>query len=225
MMGIETGGLNEKEQRALRALEVKLEADRLKTAEAMAKKGKFKIQVWFKSQRSTWKPMAWTLSIWESGKRLHGGGDEMLFFCKRQPDAPRQAAMPMGLLGGGKVAPGPDGCGNIISGEMLSGTKVLCPHCMLQWETTHVGDSIYYYTTAQKAAEIIEDWWMKLGCDADLYFKHRPDDPRTLMMSRAYSAKTAREKKGLVIYPLANIIRDSEGGASVQNLFRNLITA
>lgn len=216
--------LTKEQQNAIAAMEVKLAAERVKAAEEATKKARYKIQVWFKSTRSDWKPMAYTVSLWESGKRLHGGGDEMMFFCKRQPDAPRVTARPFGV-GSGKAEQTPDGCGNPIPGENISGELALCPHCMMRWNTSQIGDSLYYYSTAQKAAENLEMWWRKLDCDADLYFKYSPTDPRTIMMARNYSAKKARELKGLSIYPLKNMIRDSASGTPVQTLFKNFITA
>lgn len=216
--------LNKQDLQKIRRVHAQLDAEKEKLAEEVAQRGKYKIQVWFKTLRSTWKPMAFTISIWESGKRLHGGGDEMMFFCKRQPDAPKLKARPFALVSG-KTPENAEGCQGLIPGDLISGTSVICPHCGLHWDTTHIGDAVYYFATAQKAAEVLEFWWLKLGCNADLYLKHSATDPRTIMMSKAYSAKTARERKGLVIYPLRNIIKDSAAGASVQLLFKNVITA
>lgn len=217
--------LTRKEIAGARVLDQRLREAGEKATKELEKRGKYKIQVWFKSHRSIWKPMAYTVSIWESGKRLHGGGDEMMFFCKRQPQGKKAQAQPFGLAGAKSVAT-PDGCGGLIPGDLSLGSLIVCPHCHTKWETTDIGDSVYYFTTAQKAGEVLEFWWRKLNCDADIYAKYRPDDPRTVMMSRNFNAKTAREKKGLTIYPMGNILRDSMGGTvEVQQLFKTFITA
>ena len=60
----------------------------INTAKAERKlKAKHKIQIWFKSDRSLTKPIAFSLSAWQSGLRLHGGGDEMMFICRRHEKA------------------------------------------------------------------------------------------------------------------------------------------
>ena len=81
-------------------------------------KGKYKIQIWFKSDRSLTKPIAFSLSAWQSGMRLHGGGDEMMFICKR-PQGIRNL-MPEELKFRSfnhKTKPTKRGCGLFIPGE------------------------------------------------------------------------------------------------------------
>ena len=73
-------------------LEQKIAEENKKSAEEMAKKADYKIQIWFRSERSINKPLTYSLSFWESGKRLHGGGDEMMYICRRHKTA--QTATP-----------------------------------------------------------------------------------------------------------------------------------
>lgn len=201
----------------------KLAAENRKSQEEMEKKADYKIQIWFRSDRSMRHPIAYTLSFWESGKRLHGGGDEMMYLCRRHVEAPKIA--PFEVAFSKKEHLGPKGCDGFIPGGLLSAGIVVCPNCHTRHDTTHIGDSIFYRQPVQKVAETLAYWWRKMDCNADIYAKYRPDDPRTMMMSQNYCPRTAREKKGLTIYPLPNILKDTMNGASVESRFKAFITA
>jgi len=206
---------------ALNNLALKIEEENLKAAEASAKKAKYKIQIWFRSARSMHAPVAYSLSFWESGKRLHGGGDEMMFICRRHQDAPRLSNFDLAA----STAKSDRGCNGLISGDIAQNTGiVLCPHCHASHRLDQIGDSIFYRTTISQAAERLAWWWRKLD-GADIYAKYSPTDPRTVMMQRAYDARTAREKKGLTIYPLENILKDTLAGSTLEARFKAFLTA
>jgi hypothetical protein len=200
----------------------KIEIENVKAAEAAAKKAKYKIQIWFRSERSLHKPLAYSISFWESGKRLHGGGDEMMFICRRNQSAPKIS--PFDRVSTKMTSD--IGCNGLIPGDIAEDTGVVvCPHCYTRHQLTEIGDSIFYQTTIQQASERLAWWWRKLGCNADIYAKYSPTDPRTVMMARHYDAKTAREKKGLTIYPLENILKDTLAGSSLETRLKAFITA
>ena len=194
-------------------------------AEEMKKKAAYKIQIWFKSNRSSHGNVAFSLSAWESGKRLHGGGDEMMFICHRQKGAPKVTPFDVAAPNAKRKAT-PRGCGGLIPGGTVhhSGT-VVCLHCHMKHDTEHIGDSIFYNCSMHNAAEVLTKWWLHLAGNADIYVKYSPQDPRTVMMSREYSARVAREKKGLTIYPLCNIIADTAAGADLTLRFKALLLA
>lgn len=201
----------------------KLEKEVKTHSDEQAKKAKYKIQVWFKSDRHLYGLVVYTLSFWESGKRLHGGGDEMMFICQRHASAaavsPFDVARPSDKVTN-------RGCGLLIPGELVqSNGLVICPHCQTRHLSTQIGDSVLYKTTMTRASEILATWWRKLESNADVYVKYSPTDPRTALMSRSYSPRKARELKGLTIYPLERIIKDTLGGATVESRFRALITS
>lgn len=209
---------NENVEKLRARIEEYTAAESEKTAKEMAARGDYKIQLWFQSERSGHKPVAYTLSVWESGKRLHGGGDECMFICKRHRDAPK----PFDVVG----VKNPLGCGNFISGDLVGlDGQVVCPHCFARHKVTEIGDSAFFRTSMDRAASILEEWWMKLQGNADLYVKYAPYDIRVKMMRDAYGMQKARELKGMTIYPLANIIKDTSNGASVQARFKALLLA
>jgi hypothetical protein len=213
----------EKEQ-AEELLVKKIGEETKKNDEEMAKKAKFKIQLWFKSDRHLTGVVAYTLSFWESGKRLHGGGDEMMFICRRHEGAPLVAPFDVARSPAKNMTS--RGCGKLIPGELAQlGDVIVCPHCGTRHRTDQIGDSVFYRTTMDKAADVLASWWRKLDCDADIYVKYSPKDPRTLLMASATDIATARRMKGLTVYPLARIIKDTLAGATVESRFKALLTA
>jgi len=203
-------------------LNQKLEHEAEKSAKEMAKRADFKIQIWFRSQRSMHAPIAFTLSFWESGKRLHGGGDEMMFVCRRHAESPKLKPFDLAMAKTKSVR----GCDGLISGGLAQETgAVLCPHCHVSHRLDQIGDSIFYRTTINQASDIIAKWWRKIGHNADLYAKYNPLDPRSVMMAQNYDFRTAREKKGLTIYPLQNILKDTLNGATLESRVKAFITA
>ena len=208
-------------EKATERLNQKLQKEAEKSAEEMAKRADFKIQIWFRSTRSMYEPLAYTLSFWESGKRLHGGGDEMMFICRRHNHAPKLQPFDMAMA----KTPSVRGCDGLIPGGLADTGTIVCPHCHVRHRPDQIGDSIFYRTTVAQAATILATWWRRLGNRADLYAKYNPQDPRSIMMAQNYDPRTAREKKGLTIYPLQNILKDTLSGATLESRFKAFITA
>ena len=194
------------------------------SAKEKAKKAKYKIQIWFKSDRSDRASIAFSLSFWESGKRMHGGGDEMMFVCRRHADAP---APPKHVLAAARmVNSSPNGCGAIIPGDLVQpGGHVVCPNCQMLHAAHDIADAIFYRLPVSKAATVLADWWRKLESNADIYAKYRPSDPRVAQMAKNYDPITARMKKGLTIYPLERILIDTLHGATVESRMKAFILA
>ena len=200
------------------------EADEAKLARKF--KAKHKIQIWFKSDRSLTKPIAFSLSAWQSGLRLHGGGDEMMFICRRHEHAPLVNSLEVAPFSKEFTRePGKKGCGMFIPGENNVNGRILCPHCGTSHGEEHIGDAVFYRLSADKAAQVLVSWFHKLGGNADLYAKYSPQDPRTVIMSKSYTPVVAREKKGLTIYPLKNILSDTSNGSSLESRFKAFILA
>lgn len=203
-----------------------LKKEKEKALNERALKGKYKIQIWFKSDRSTKKPIAFSLSAWQSGMRLHGGGDEMMFLCKRHKGVrdlmPEELKFRSAI---NTVTPTKRGCGLFIPGEHSVNGRIMCPHCGANHDAEHIGDAVFYRLTADNAAKVLVDWYNKLEGCADLYAKYTPLDPRTVMMGKTMDPKTAREKKGLTIYPWKNILQDTANGSSLHSRFKSFILA
>lgn len=200
-------------------------AKETKNAAALrALKADHKIQIVFRSNRSIHKPIEFNLTFWQSGHRLNGGGDEMMFVCKRIPEAPDVQNTDIDWDGEYKVKPKKRGCGKLIEGEWSAGWT-LCPHCGTKHLSEWVVDSIYYKVDVNKAAQILASWMTKLRGDADIYAKYNPKDPRYLAMASAQGARKARELKGLTVYEKKAILSDLSTGATLVGRMKAFITA
>lgn len=190
-------------------------------------RAKWKIQIWIKSDRSIHKPLVFSLSFWESGKRLHGGGDESAFVCRRNPGAPMPPKPPFAAIGRSpfKAEATTEGCNGVILGEYAQHGRVVCPHCGVQWDTEHIADSIFYRVPVERAGVIISDWFHKLEDSCDLYIKYRAQDIRTKMMAQHYGLAEAIRLKGLAIYPLAHIMTDAANGTPIEALVKRVLLA
>lgn len=191
-------------------------------------RAKWKMQIWIKSDRSVQKPLTFTLSIWESGKRLHGGGDESTFICRRNPNAPKPTAPPFVSIGRSSTFKKPlsvDGCDTIIPGDNAVHGKIVCPGCGIRWDTEHIADSLFYRLPVENAAVVLVSWFRALDSDCDLYVKFRAEDIRVKMQAEAFGIHEAQRRKGLMIFPLRNIIRQTAGGATLESRFKAMLLA
>lgn len=200
-------------------------AEENKKADAeRALKADYKIQIWFRSNRTLFGDNDFTLQAWESGKRLHGGGDELMRICRRLPNAPKPTRADIAGMANQEIA-GRGGCGNFIPGELIVHGRVACPHCQMQHDSEFIATSVFYRTSMTRAADILVEWWNRLGGRASLYAKYHPMDPRSAAMQTEHGYRKAQELKGLTVYTLEGIIRDTSTGRSLASAFRAFLTA
>jgi hypothetical protein len=192
-----------------------------KSAIEMSKRARWKVTVLFHSQRSDHKLMKFSLSVWESGKRLHGGGDESAFFCRRRVpvrERPKDIAAPAT----------PMGCGAVIPGSLVQiGGLVVCPNCRVPQRTKEIADTLFYTADVQRSSEVLAEWWAKCGGDADIVLMYCASDIRVLaqMKDGDEGMRKARESRGMLVYPLARIIKDTANGATIESRMKALILA
>lgn len=158
---------------------------------------KYKIEVEFGEGRSTWKHFPGVVSLYLSGSKLHGGGDEKLYLCPR------------------------DDCrGVIFPGERL-GATVHCRKCQMMWPETEIVGEMFYRLAPNDWATVIHRFFVQLDHNADIYLKYHPTDIRyqtAMELARAQGGEAvnkARNNRGLHIYPLKNIIKDTSQGADL----------
>lgn len=217
------GGLTPEEEMAVHAkITQKLEQEGEKIKAEMAERASHKIQILFTSDRKA-ENASYTISFWESGKRLHGGGDEMMFICRRRATAKK--VRPVEVIGRASKALTERGCDAIIPGHLAEQGVIVCPECHTRHETDQIGDSVFYRTTMREAARVLAYWWDKLKGDADINVKYSPSDPRVQLMVQTVGVAEARRLRGLTVYPLKRIIKDVSTGASVESRFYSLLTA
>ena len=164
---------------------------------------KYKIEILFGKGYSPNKPSHGGMSFWESGSKLHGGGDTIMHLC-----------------------PGKDlkvnDCEAFIPDASHGYGFLVCPSCHRAWEGEKVGGQILCRLTAQGWSQLVLKYFMKLEMRADIYVKYHPDDIRSAAALEQGSQHMgevllgARRSRRPRIYPLKNIIKDTSAGATLE---------
>jgi len=197
-------------------------------------KAKYKIEVIFGPGRSIsyLKPSKGRIITWLSGSALHGGGDELMYFC------------------------GNDECSRPIEPQYFVAASLLCPYCGVESFASQMDkemhitalreagqntqdframpvcyDGMGFNTTPPELGRRIERIWYKLGGNADIYLKYFEDDIR---FTAAEAGRSMDERLGIArakrkgtrgIYPLHRLIRDLNAGAEPWKRFASFVTA
>ena len=166
--------------------------------ETEAARAKFKIEIKFRDDRKLFGDNSIGWQAYESGKYLHGGGDELVYWCiSRKEDGV--------------------GCGAPIIGSNIVQGVALCPSCNGQVNASLLSANFVIRMTIRKLAQETAKLWRKLDGSADIYCKYSREDIRYKIMEQNVGAERARQLQGLFIYPLANIIKDTSSGSSIES--------
>lgn len=171
------------------------------------KRAAFKIEVTFGAGRTTKGPNLLGIQVWESGKRLNGGGDDLAFWCLSN-DLTQ-----------------PAGCGGIITSQYIKGGIAYCPHCERGVNHDLLTNMKIGRIATKNLAETCEKLFRQLDSNADLYLKYHKTDIRYAAMEQAKGVAVARRLRGMHIYPLKNILKDTAFGASVTGRFLAFLTS
>lgn len=198
--------LTEEEQNSLKK---RMEA--LDKLLAEQKKGKYKLELMFGRDYKTNSAYPGALSIWESGTKLHGGGDAKVYEC------PGKALKKNNCMG-------------LIPDSSQGYGFLVCPECKTVWKGKDVIGETLARLTTQGWAEFLYRWWVRVGHNADLYVKRPRRDIR--VDARAEQEKQRggellekSRKREVFIYPLKNIIIDVSAGADPVKRFRAFLSA
>lgn len=189
-------------------------------------KARYKIEVQFGKDRSisALKPSSGVVMMWESGKFYHGGGDDKMYWC------------------------GYADCERPIRSSAFGIYHLVCPHCGRECfldatsKSDHVRkmpdleklpcvfDARFFRLAPRKLAELLSRIWYQLDCNADVYLKYHPSDirynvvhdPDTIAIP---TLDKARMKRGSMIYPLKNILKDTSAGADIVGRLLAMVTA
>lgn len=202
-----------------------LDGDAKAILEGDGVKAAYKIEITFGKDRSSLKPYAAFVSLWESGKHLHGGGDGNMYFCldcrALRPDTAWKQLI--SLLS--DKEPSKMGCGRPISADTIGGGIAFCPHCQKHINSDNITSQLPFYGTSQDLAKIVARYFDVLKQNADVYAKYHPTDIRYTGMQAAKGLEVARRLRGMFIYPMSRILRDLSGGSSLESRFRVFINA
>ena len=199
--------LSREEQEAVR-MRIKALDELLKTT----KHAKYKIELFFGKARSLTQPTPGIMSFWESGAKLHGGGDAKVYFCP------------------GKYLHIND-CETIIPEAANVSSLHFCPKCGRTWKGKQVIGEQLANLSMKNWARVILHYFIRLEHNADIYLKHAPDDIRTVAMleqarNRGGEALArVRGKRAVHSYPLNRLIKDTSAGADLLGRFTAFLTA
>jgi hypothetical protein len=170
-------------------------------------RAKYKIEITFVEGRTVKGPNRLGIQIWESGKRFHGGGDELMFWCRDNRKGED----------GGCWAPIPSDC--------IRGGVAICPKCKRAVNANLLTNMRLGYVTSQNLAKELSLMFRQLESNADFYIKYHKTDIHYIAMERDKGPDVARRLKGMHIFPLMNIIRNTATGASLEKLIYSFITS
>lgn len=200
--------------------------------EAEKDKSKYKIEIIFSRHRSSLahKPSPLMLLIWESGKRLHGGGDQKMYWC------------------------GYEDCGKPISSDYFAYMHVVCPHCQREMFLDPESKGVHIQSlkkerrasdgiermpivvgeklanlTPPNLADLLVKTWYELEGEADIYLKYSPYEIRYDAVHETTkdmdNLEKVRIKRQPLIYTLKAIRKDLANGADLRARFLAMITA
>jgi ribosomal protein L32 len=191
-------------------------------------RAKFKLEVQFGKGRvgrgaRAAQPFAGVMSAWLSGSKFHGGGDEKIFECA-DPEC------------GAWILPHQITQRTVV--QKINGKDVeefmslsYCSECGKIWRSEQTTGERLYKLTEQNWAFAILRMLRRLRLDADIYLKYHPEDIRykaAMEMARDRGGEElakARKNRGLHIYPLRNIIKDTKHGSDLYGRIRAFINA
>ena len=168
----------------------------------LEKGAKYKIEVAYMEARKLKESSACSVTVWESGRRFHGGGDQSMFWCinAKNPE---------------------EGCGGLIPDNMVKNGVALCPHCKRSVNQQLLPVTRVGIFSPQNLAKEIHKIFRHLGSDADVYLKFHKSD----MEARARLKSDGGAKKELAIYTVSRLIQDSLSGSDLVKRIETFLTA
>lgn len=186
----------------------------------------YKIEITFGPNRSSLKDYTALISLWESGKFFHGGGDASMYFCLDcRAMHPKTATKLITAILDGKETKEKFGCGYPIPGASMGGGLAICPHCQKPIDTDKLTGQVPFYGTTPDLAAFVARYFEVLKHNADIYCKYHMTDIRYKAMEKAKGLELARRLRGLFIYPVGRILKDTAAGATLDSRFRAFFNA
>ncbi len=185
----------------------------------------YKIELTLGPDRSSYKEFGALITLWESGKHFHGGGDSLMYFCFDCRGLTPKSSWRELLAVLDKKAGSYRGCGGAIPGDAIGGGIGMCPNCERPVNTDLLTNPFPFWGSSKELAQFIARYFRTLKSNADIYCKYHPTDIRYKAMEQEKGLEVARRLRGLHIYPLHRVMRDISAGASLENRFKAFFSA
>lgn len=176
----------------------------------------YKIEITFGPDRSTFKEYPALISLWESGKHFHGGGDSLMYLCFDCENIDPRSSWKHLMVILDKKEESVKGCGGSVPAASMSGGFGFCPSCQKVVNAERLTNPLPFVGTTQELAGLVARIFRSLKTNADIYCKYHPTDFRYQAMETAKGLETARRLRGMFIYPLARILKDTAAGAALE---------
>ena len=179
---------------------------------SQATEAKYRIEIQFLKNRSTWKPTPGIMSFWESNGRLDAEADTKLYICpsKMLKRSECEAFIP-----------------DYANGE----GGLICAKCGGTWNHEQVRGEIFFNLTPQNWAHVLVLKYAMLENNADICIKHAREDIRVISAQEQERQRGGelltkmRSKRVPYLYPLRNIIKDVANGSDLYARFLAFLTA
>lgn len=188
---------------------------------------KYKIEVMMGPDRSGLRDFKALISIHESGKHFHGGGDAGMYLCMdhrlfEKDNTTPPSALP--LLRKMEKERTEYGCGSPIPNNAIGGPLANCPGCGNLIAVDHLTGQIPYFGGIAGLVELVEILFRRFKGNADIYLKHFKFDIRyDLANTNAEARKKVERARANIeksIYPLYRILKDTSSGATMTSVLR-----
>jgi hypothetical protein len=171
-------------------------------------RARWKIEVTFVKNRTMKGLNAVGIQVWESGKHFHGGGDALAFYCLDSRDGHDE------------------GCGSIIPQDDVAPNGIAyCRNCRRAINAQFLANIYQGNAYMDSIARQLTTLFHRLNSNADILIKYHKTDVRYIALERAKGPDVAARLKGMHIYPLRNIIKDTSNGADLYGRIKAFITS
>jgi hypothetical protein len=173
---------------------------------------KYKVEIMFSRDYSMQRPSVGVITFWESGAKLHGGGDSSLYLCP------------------GKTLKRNE-CTKFIPYQAQGMGILICPHCHVQWKGEEAIGQLLFRLSIQKWAEVLLYYYHSLECNVDLVMKYYPGSLISATEKEQNKQQfgeqfgKVRGKRAKRVYPLSHIIKDTSSGADLYGRFLAFLKA
>jgi hypothetical protein len=176
-------------------------------------RARYKIEIILSTDRKSAGTSACALTVFRSGGAIHGGGDEVMYFCRSEKDRSM-------------------GCGSILKGDVYVGqlgnemvSVYKCEKCNKYVNRELLASTILYKLPINQLAMNIYHLFRQLDSNADIYLKHIKVDIRDAAERGRKGMPLIPKKTDYVIYTVKNIIKDTNNDSQVLQKFINFLKA
>ncbi len=180
----------------------------------------YKIQVNFSKGRTVMGPNAIVFSFWLSGKRLHGGGDEMMYICCEADEGTYKEAFTVGKN------TSRNGCGAFIPPSAIKGGIAVCPGCQRGIRADKLTAQIYARLGSRELANKLAVYCRDLRFAADVVLKYANDDVRVQTLEQSMGSPQIAATRGApLVYPLNRLLKDTAAGGQLEDRLFAMVTS